>query len=82
VADLVLHRWTQFGYDRLYIDEPLGTRLGYVDLKTNELHPVEPEVMGDLATAAADYLSRPRRQRSRAPRVPVRSVMGRHEQHK
>ncbi len=80
MADLVMHRWTQFGYDRLYIADPAGTRLGYVDLKTNEVHPARPETMSYLASAAAAYLRRPRRLRN--PALPTRSGRGRHELHK
>jgi hypothetical protein len=59
VVDWILHRWKRFGHDRLYAETPDGTRLGYLDMKTHELHPTEPTDLSLLSAAVAAYLRMP-----------------------
>lgn len=57
MTDWVVNRWKRYGHDRLYAETPGGTRLGYLDLKSNELHPAESGDLALLAAAVADYLN-------------------------
>lgn len=54
-AGWVLHRWRRYGHDRVYAETPGGTRLGYLDLKTDTLHAREPGDLPLLAEAVAAY---------------------------
>jgi hypothetical protein len=33
-------RWRRYGKDRLYVARPNGTKLGWIDLQTREIHPL------------------------------------------
>jgi hypothetical protein len=57
MTDWVLDRWKRYGHDRLYAETPGGIRLGYLDMKTNELHPAEPADLPLLTAAVAAYLN-------------------------
>jgi hypothetical protein len=50
MTDWVVNRWKRYGHDRPYAEAPDGTALGYLDLKSNELHPAGS---GDLVEAVA-----------------------------
>lgn len=56
MTDWVLNRWKHYGHDRLYAETPGGTRLGYLDLKTSELHPAVPDDLPLLTAAVTSYL--------------------------
>jgi hypothetical protein len=53
----VLNHWKRYGHDRLYAQTPGGTALGYLDMKTRELHPAEPSDLPLLTAAVASYLN-------------------------
>ena len=57
MTDWVLNRWKRYGKDRLYAETPGGTRLGYLDMLSNELHPTEPGDLPLLTAAVASYLN-------------------------
>lgn len=57
MTEWVLNRWKRYGHDRLYAGTPGGTRLGYLDLQTNQLHPSEPGDLPLLTAAVATYLN-------------------------
>jgi hypothetical protein len=57
MTDWVLNRWKRFGHDRLYAATPGGTALGYLDMKTNELHPDQPDDLPLLTAAVACYFN-------------------------
>lgn len=57
MTDWVVNRWKRYGHDRLYAETSGGTRLGYLDLKSNELHPTESSDLALLTAAVADYLA-------------------------
>lgn len=57
MTDWVVNRWKRYGHDRLYAETPGGTRLGYLDLRSNELHPAEGGDLALLTVAVASYLS-------------------------
>src|SRR6185312_13324595 len=56
MSDWVVNRWKRYGHDRLYAETPGGTRLGYLDLKSNELHPAESGDLALLTAAVAGHL--------------------------
>jgi hypothetical protein len=56
MTDWIVNRWKRYGHDRLYAETPGGTRLGYLDLKSNELHPAETGDLALLTAAVAGYL--------------------------
>jgi nuclease-like protein len=45
------NRWPRFGHDRLYVTADDGTSLGYLDLKTGEVHDVPDERAEDFRAA-------------------------------
>lgn len=51
-----VNRWTRYGKDRLYVNASDGQALGYVDLETNEVVPVDKRYRVVVAQAAANYL--------------------------
>lgn len=55
--DWVVRRWRRYGHDRLYAETPVGARLGYLDMKTGELHPSHPDNLALLTTAVTSYLT-------------------------
>lgn len=57
MTDWVVNRWKRYGHDRLYAEAPGGTALGYLDLKSNELHPAGSGDLALLTAAVASYLS-------------------------
>jgi hypothetical protein len=57
MTDWVVNRWKRYGHDRLYAETPGGTRLGYLDLKSNELHPAGSGDLALLTAAVAGHLS-------------------------
>jgi hypothetical protein len=59
MSDWVLHRWKRYGHDRVYAETIDGRRLGYLDLRTNELHPSDPDDLSPLTAAVACYLNPP-----------------------
>lgn len=56
MTEWVLTRWTKHGHDRLYAKTPGGTQLGYLDVKTNSLHPEQPSDLPLLEAAIAGFL--------------------------
>lgn len=58
MTNWILNTWKIRGYHRLYAEAPDGTRLGYLDLKANELHPTTPGALPDLTAAVSSYLTR------------------------
>jgi hypothetical protein len=56
MTDWVVNRWKRYGRDRLYAEAPGGTALGYLDLKSNELHLTESGDLALLTAAVASYL--------------------------
>jgi hypothetical protein len=73
--DWVLRRWRRYGHDRLYAETPVGARLGYLDMKTGELHPSKPDNLALLTTAVTSYLTP---QRAPAGNHASRPQRGRH----
>lgn len=57
MSDWILNRWTRYGQDRLYAETANGVRLGYLDMRTFELHPTEPADLPQLSAAVAAYLN-------------------------
>jgi hypothetical protein len=57
VTDWVLNRWKRYGHDRVYAETAGGTRLGYLDMKTNALHPEAPDDLPLLTAAVAGYMN-------------------------
>lgn len=57
MSDWILNRWTRYGQDRLYAEATDGTRLGYLDMRTYELHPTNPSDLPQLSAAIAAYLN-------------------------
>ena len=51
VSDLVVKRWARYGHDRLYVETPDGTRLGYWDNRTDQ-PVVEDETHRESVTVA------------------------------
>lgn len=51
-GELELRRWRRFGHDRLYVIADPDEQLGWVDLKTDEVHAEEGQA--DVVRAAAD----------------------------
>ncbi len=74
MADWVLTRWNRWGHDRLYAETRDGSRLGYVDMTTHEMHPNNPDDLRLLSAAVATYLSQPRPGRHRA-RVRIKQAV-------
>lgn len=56
MSEWVLSRWKRYGHDRLYAETADGAPLGFLDLRTNELHPDAPADLPLLAAAVAGYL--------------------------
>jgi hypothetical protein len=74
VTDWILNRWTRYGHDHLYAETPGGTPLGYLDMNTNELHPIEPDDLPLLAAAVFAHLEKAKPDagpRTSAPRAEI-----------
>lgn len=68
--ELELRRWQRFGHDRLYVIADGGEQLGWIDLKTDEVHAEDGR--RDVVRAAAD---RWRAESPVAPPEPETSVV-------
>jgi hypothetical protein len=55
LTEWIVRRWTRYGHDRLYAEAPDGTPLGFLDLKTNEVHCDDSSKLPLLRQALADY---------------------------
>lgn len=51
-----VNRWKRYGKDRLYVNDTDGETLGYVDLETNEVVPIEEHHRDTVREAAAAHL--------------------------
>lgn len=67
-AGLVVNRWRRYGNDRLYVEFPDGTKVGYWDLLADTGHPASPEHHSVLLRAVADWHA------GRPPEKPAASV--------
>lgn len=54
-ASLKVTRWRRYGKDRLYVEQPDDTKVGWWDLATDEAHPETPEHLSTLMRAVADW---------------------------
>lgn len=54
---LAVNRWKRYGMDRLYVEQPDGTKVGWYDLTTGEPHPEAQEDLSRLATAVAGWIA-------------------------
>lgn len=50
-----VNRWTKYGHDRLYVTAADRTRLGWLDLKTGDLHVEADRRAGELHNALAGH---------------------------
>lgn len=68
-------RWARYGHDRLYVQTPDGTRLGYLDNKTGQtvLEPgADPQAVAAALTAHGASAAQPEKASSTvAPTYPV-----------
>lgn len=55
-GDVLVKPWSQYGKDRLYVNLADGTTLGYVDLQSNAVVPVEERHRQTVTDAVARYL--------------------------
>lgn len=53
-----VRRWARYGHERLYVETPGGTALGYLDLKTGRYHSDDVANLPLLERAIADHLAR------------------------
>jgi hypothetical protein len=56
VTQWILRRSKRYGQDRLYAETLSGVRLGYLDMKSNELRPDRPAHLSLLRAAVVAYL--------------------------
>lgn len=54
-ADLEVVRWRRFGHDRLYVNAPDGTRIGWLDLLTGVSTVELEEKRAEFERAIADH---------------------------
>lgn len=64
---LVVSHWRRYGKDRLYVERPDGTKVGWWDLTTEQAHPESEEVRAVLADAVAGWKSTPPTRTAKAP---------------
>ncbi|GAB3441271.1 NERD domain-containing protein [Phycicoccus ginsengisoli] len=55
--DLVVNRWRRYGKDRLYVETPDGSKVGFWDLVTETGHPESPDSESSLLAAVASWKS-------------------------
>jgi PAS domain-containing protein len=55
MGDLRAVRWTRYGKDRLYVMQPDGIQVGWVDLATGERHLVADALRGEFEAALQAY---------------------------
>jgi len=52
---LVVRRWRRYGYDRLYVAQPEGVKVGWWDLTTDEAYPQSAQCLPVLQDAVARW---------------------------
>lgn len=50
-------RWTRYGKDRVYVAAPDSSRVGWLDLLTQEQHLEQSALSGEFTIAVEPYLS-------------------------
>lgn len=59
VTEHVVKRWARYGHDRLYVETPDGTRLGYWDVKTGQAVVQDETHRKAVETATAAFRTAP-----------------------
>lgn len=59
MTDWIVRRWARFGHERLYVGLSDGTSIGYLDLKTGQLHADDPANLCLLELAVAEHIDTP-----------------------
>ncbi len=57
---LTAARWTRYGKDRVYVNDPAGARVGWVDLQTGHTTIERPELADAFERAVKEYVIPPR----------------------